>query len=252
MKKFLLVLGMMTCLFGMTACGSQIDMMESFLPYGEDEALEAAQGLVETIVQVIDQGQAKAFVQTYPELADAVGSVEGSWAEIGAVGSIESTAVDMGTDEAAVTVSMEGETHDAEAVVVYDDQGQLVSLTVSVIKPFGELMTNAALNTLLGMGTVFAVLILIAWIISLFKNINKLQGSMGKKKTAAAPAAAPAPAAAVPEVQPAAEEEADDGELVAVIAAAIAAYESETGTAAEPGDFVVRSIRRRSGKWQKA
>lgn len=250
MKKFLLVLGMAACLFGMTACGDDAYVAENFLPYGEDEAMEAAQGLFETIVQVVDEGQAKAFVQTYPDLADAVGSVEGSMSEIGAVNSVQSTAVDMGAEEAAVTVSVDGASHDAEAVVIYDSQGQLVSLTVNVIKPLSELMTNAALNTLLGMGTVFAVLILIAWIISLFKNINKLQGAIGKKKQAEAPAPAPAPIPAVP----AAEEEAaeDDGELVAVIAAAIAAYESETGAAAEPGEFVVRSIRRRSGRWQKA
>ncbi len=250
MKKLLLVLGMTACIFGMTACGGIDESAEPLLPYGEDEALEAAQGLLETIVQVIDQGQAKAFVQTYPDLAEAVGSVEGSRSEIGAVNSVQSTAVEMGIDEASVTVSVDGESHDAEAVVVYDSQGQLVSLTVSVIKPLSELMTNAALNTLLGMGTVFAVLILIAWIISLFKNINKLQGAAGKKKQAEAPAPAPAPVPAVP----AAEEEAaeDDGELVAVIAAAVAAYESETGHAAEPGEFVVRSIRRRSGKWQRA
>lgn len=251
MKKLLLVFGMTACIFGMTACGGIDESAEPLLPYGEDEALEAAQGLFETIVQVIDQGQAKAFVQTYPDLAEAVGSVEGSWSEIGAVNSVQSTAVEMGIDEASVTVSVDGESHDAEAVVVYDSQGQLVSLTVSVIKPFGELMTNAALNTLLGMGTVFAVLILIAWIISLFKNINKLQkSSADRKKKESAPAPAAAPAAPVPET--AEEPLEDDGELVAVIAAAVAAYESETGHTAEPGEFVVRSIRRRSGKWQRA
>ena len=118
MKKFLLVLGMITCIFGMTACGATDQLVESFLPYGEEEAMEAAQGLFETIVQVIDQGQAKSFVQTYPELAAAVGSVEGSWSEIGTINSVQSKAVEMGVDEATVTVSVDGASHDAEAVVI--------------------------------------------------------------------------------------------------------------------------------------
>jgi Na+-transporting methylmalonyl-CoA/oxaloacetate decarboxylase gamma subunit len=60
-------------------------------------------------------------------------------------------------------------------------------------------------------------------------------------------AAAPAPAAGQTAPAPVAETKAaDDTELIAVIAAAIAAYESEaTGVAVSPDTFVVRSIRRR-------
>ena len=106
-------------------------------------------------------------------------------------------------------------------------------------------MKNAALNTLIGMGTVFIVLIFIAWLISLFKYIGVIQDKLTKKKAAPAPAAAPAPVAA-----PAAEEavEEDDLELIAVIAAAIAASEGAEST----DGFVVRSIKRRGNKWQKA
>ena len=61
---------------------------------------------------------------------------------------------------------------------------------------------------------------------------------------AAAPAPAPAPAEEEQE-----EELADDGELVAVIAAAIAAYEGSTST----DGFVVRSIKRsKTNKWKRA
>ena len=102
-------------------------------------------------------------------------------------------------------------------------------------------MGKAALNTLIGMGTVFVVLILISLIISCFSFIPKLQEKFSKK---AAPAAAPVPAAPVVEE----EELADDTELVAVIAAAIAAYE---GTSTD--GFQVRSIKRASTrKWKNA
>ena len=97
-------------------------------------------------------------------------------------------------------------------------------------------LADAGINTLLGMGTAFAVLILISLIISLFPMIGKI----GKKQPAPAPAKT-----AAPEVV---EEEdlSDDEELVAVIAAAIAAYEGSTSASGD--GFVVRSIRkRRSG-----
>ena len=98
-------------------------------------------------------------------------------------------------------------------------------------------MTKAALNTLLGMGTVFAVLILIYGLISCFNFIPKIQKKFQKK-----PVEAESTQAAVKTVQPAVvEEETDDTELVAVIAAAIAASEG----AASADGYVVRSIIRR-------
>ena len=93
----------------------------------------------------------------------------------------------------------------------------------------GKNMGNAGLNTILGMGVVFSVLILISLIISSF-NLFKKQPK-------------PVPATAKPaEVVTETEELTDDTELVAVIMAAISAYESANGGSAD--GFVVRSIRR--------
>ncbi len=134
----------------------------------------------------------------------------------------------------------------------------------------GEKLSKAGMNTLMGMGTVFLVLIFISLIIGSFKNINKWEASMAAKKQAAVPAPAPVPAlapAAVAAIEPApadmlapsepvwdiplpGEEEnaADDLELVAVITAAIAA-----ATRVPVEGLVVRSIRRRPGsKWKNA
>lgn len=102
----------------------------------------------------------------------------------------------------------------------------------------GSRMTTAALNTLIGMGTVFAVLIIISGVISLFRFIPAIQNKFAKKKKAAQESVASAEAQIVN-----AEEDmdmSDDLELVAVIAAAIAASEG----AASTDGFVVRSIRR--------
>ena len=94
----------------------------------------------------------------------------------------------------------------------------------------GQNMGNAGLNTLLGMGTVFAILILISLIIASFNLFKK------KPKTVEAPKSAEndAPVAT--------EELTDDTELVAVIMAAISAYEEANGGSTD--GFVVRSIRR--------
>jgi len=103
-------------------------------------------------------------------------------------------------------------------------------------------LADAGQNTLIGMGVVFFVLILISLVISLFKLINSAQDKAAKKKEAKTKngtpvsevAEEPAPAEDEPE-----EELTDDLELVAVIAAAIAASENT-----DPSGIVVRSIRR--------
>ena len=95
-------------------------------------------------------------------------------------------------------------------------------------------LANALQNTVLGMGTVFVMLIAIALIIYCFKIIPVIQKKFVQKAEPAAEAPKTAPVVAAP-VQ-----ETDDLELVAVIAAAIAASENV------PVDsFRVRTIKRR-------
>ena len=120
----------------------------------------------------------------------------------------------------------------------YDyEQEQLVvtDVTVDLVYTLGEKMEKAALNTLMGMGTVFAVLILISIIIYCFRFIGDIQ-NIGKKKKAEASAPQSPQAPQVAKEAPLT----DDLELIAVISAAIAASE---GTSTD--SFVVRSIHRR-------
>ena len=118
-------------------------------------------------------------------------------------------------------------------------------MTVDVHYSIGEILKKAGLNTLLGMGTVFVVLIFIAFIISLFRFIpaieNKFKGQKEEpvKNTVSSPPAAET-------ITDTEEELLGDAELVAVIAAAIAAAEETT-----PDGFIVRSIRRRSNNHWK-
>ncbi|MBR6302761.1 MAG: OadG family protein [Lachnospiraceae bacterium] len=104
-------------------------------------------------------------------------------------------------------------------------------------------MSKAGLNTLLGMGTVFIVLILISLLISVFGVIPKIQKAQAEKKKAAKEAKSANEVGIENAVNQiiASESAEDDTELVAVIAAAIAAYEGSGST----DGYVVRSIRRR-------
>lgn len=144
-------------------------------------------------------------------------------------------------EEVTVTASAMYSERDAVITFIFDD-GRIESLTIDPVYSFNEILVKAVLNTLLGMGTVFAVLIFIAFIISLFKYIPMLEEKFKNKKSAPAEVApvevAPVAVVAEPSVS-------SDLELIAVITAAIAAAEGTT-----TDGFVVRSIKRRkSNKW---
>ncbi len=146
-------------------------------------------------------------------------------------------------DELDVTLPVKFEQRNATILFVFDEELYLQSVTVNAEYSLEEILQKAGLNTILGMGTVFAVLIFISILISLFRFIPMLQEALTRKpkkeKQTAPPVVVQTKAAE--DVQ----DETDDLELVAVIAAAIAAYE---GT--DTDGFVVRSIKRRpSNKW---
>ena len=96
---------------------------------------------------------------------------------------------------------------------------------------------------IIGILIVFFVLaLLIACIYALGAVMQKLTA---EKKAPAQPAPAPAPAPAPVVEEPVAEEVVDDAELIAVIAAAIAAFDNSGKT------LVVRKVRRVSA-WNKS
>lgn len=105
----------------------------------------------------------------------------------------------------------------------------------------GAAWAKAAEVTLLGMGMVFAVLLILWGVLAIFKLVFKKDTKApAEKATAEEKTAAPTP------VTTAAPAAVDDGELIAVITAAVAAYRaSEEGTdASEVGGFRVVSFRR--------
>lgn len=108
---------------------------------------------------------------------------------------------------------------------------------------------TALLNTIMSILIVFAMLIIISLVISLFQYIPVLQERFQKKDTVPAPQPTTAP---VLEPEPEEEEElSDDLELVAVITAAITAYEEACGNEVPADGLLVRSIKRvNKSRWQ--
>lgn len=258
-KKISLLICMLATVFVMAGCSSQDTNMkydqaniEAATEFLISYCSSADEATVEQWNSLTDEQLEIQLLQSgYPYTPDSfLGSME-AWKagveECGAYIGHGDFTYEESNNQLSVTTTAEFEDRNAELEVIYkaDLRGnlQLDSLTVSGKYSMGEILQKAGLNTLLGMGTVFIVLILISIIISLLKYIPKLQAVFAKKEE---PQRMAEPVAEEPVVEAIMEETAeDDTELVAVIAAAIAAYE---GTSTD--GFVVRSIRRRkSNKW---
>ena len=196
-----------------------------------------AEGLTDAIVALKD-----ADIENYMNTGDdfttsAMQSWQTSKDELGAKKeSNGKTTVTLKDDQYTVTVPVKFEKANANFVYVFESTGTPVSMSVDVQYGLGKTLQRAGLNTLMGVGTVFVMLILLSLLISLFRFIPNPEA----KKAAEAKAAKEAQAAVIAAAPVQAEENlADDGELVAVIAAAIAAAEGTT-----TDGFVVRSIRK--------
>ena len=104
----------------------------------------------------------------------------------------------------------------------------------------GETANMLWQTPLLGMGMIFAILAILWGILSVFKFI--FAKPEPKKKAAPVPKAEPVAVA-----EPVVEEQTDDTELIAILTAAIAAYEANNGNEVAPGGFRVVSFRRTNG-----
>ncbi len=171
--------------------------------------------------------------------------------EVGAIVDFGEAEAYVDEDAIVVRVDVKGEKKEAyvEVILSNDMFFRLQSAALNPVSTLGEKLERAALDTVIGMGTVFAVLILISFVIHMLGYVPKLLGA--KPQTQAAPKAAPAPAVAPAKTEVVSQQSGeDDGELAAAIVAAIVAYrsaEQADGPAVVPADgFIVRSIRRRS------
>lgn len=228
------------------------EVVEGGISASDRASLESyAQQSIEMIVGM-DDAQAEEILHPSSILSkyqdSMVASVQ-SWVnakeELGAYKQILAQDIEVDDD---IVIKTDCEFENGESVVTTTlslDDLSLVSMEFATAeKTLGQKMEEAVLNTLMGVCVVFAMLFFLSFLISQFKHISKLEEGFKKKNAPAAPAPAPVVAPAPVEE----EEVADDGELIAVIAAAIAAAE---GTSTD--GFVVRSIKKSNrNKWQRA
>jgi sodium pump decarboxylase gamma subunit len=256
-KRFFVLLCTVACLFSLTACSSNSsDAAETLDPQTSMYICQVSENLLEQIASLSKEEAEDLEVQLTKQKQTVLASGVTSWVSImndtGAYVDIIDSAATLNEDEEYVcTVVAAFEKRNVTFKIFYTEDNQSLNPTSISFAPkytVAENMSKAALNTLLGMGTVFIVLIFLSLLISCFKFISIAEQKMKAKKT---PAPAPAPSAAPAAVAAPAEEEeelVDDLELVAVITAAIAA-----ATNSSTDGLVVRSIKRApAAKWKRA
>lgn len=228
-KKASSVLTAVVCAASITFSGASLVLADGEIDDQTKTTIETtAEGLTETIIPLTDE-QIEAYMESGDEFTEnAMTAWNGAKEELGDMKETGSVEIEYSNDEYTATVPVTFEKEDAEFIYVFDKNLTPTSLSVDVKYSFATTMKNAALNTVMGLGTVFVILIMLIFLISLFQFIpgSGAQEAKAKKKAAEEAAAAPV-------------QEADNSELIAVIAAAIAASE---GTSTD--GFVVRSIRK--------
>ena len=275
MKKLLAMLCMITCIFGLTACsGEEAEVSELVASRQVSVEYLAKEVIAPFYTGFMVESEADYFLENYnakeaakimeqgfATVAEAMGmdkfTFDGSGV-LGAVTSFSTGYESMGAileygeatsvvkdDTIIVTIPVvcEKKTGSVEVIFSNDIFVEIQSCALNADMTSADILEKASLNTLLGMGTVFVVLILIMLIIQAFAVIPKIEKKIADKKagkTSEDKAPAPAPVVAAPVAAPVVQDLTGDLELVAVIAAAIAASEG----AASTDGFVVRSIRR--------
>lgn len=254
-KKIISMLCICMCILGLAACGTDPKSVD-YNGKSYDELEEYALSTWASI-QSLDPAQIEMFVEQIDAMSEAerisvMDANEGleeqyvllkSWnsvsREAGSYIGVDSFQVTKTGKSTTTDLTLNFEQRPVVLSIVYKNRDMSIeTTTVDLVYTTGEKMQKALMNTVMGMGTVFVMLIVICLIISCFSVIPKIESKMKarKEKKVVVEAAEPAAPAPVQDAVP----QTDDLELVAVIAAAIAA---STGQSTD--DFVVRSIKRR-------
>ena len=286
LKKLLLVLCMVTCVFAFSACGqNDKDASEGYQTedYAKLCAYNVTQYLIdgnltielakqnEIFADSVEDEEIEAFVETFNKFIEEVDGVkfdsESATASIyelytaisnGGLTESQMMATYLGIyettglktkeitygDNQNVIISLEGNERNATVEVSIDKKGRVVNITPTAEYTTKEKVVKALMNTLMGMGTVFIVLILISLIIKAFGLIPLIMEK--KKKKEEVPVVKEVkvsiPVPAVKTKPSVTANEMDNSELVAVITAAILA--SSTCNATSADQLIVRSIKK--------
>ena len=156
MKKFLTVLLMITCIFGLTACGTKKEVMsyeqaeiESLctMLYSNvcmDNAADVADQL--TNMDEDELASVESMFKQYnikikgDVLASALSSYATAQDEIGALSDVKSYTFEADTDSLDVKMLVKGEKHDAELEFIFDKNLNATSIVINAQYSFAEKM----------------------------------------------------------------------------------------------------------------
>ena len=248
-KKIALFLSVLSVVMMLGACGTQDPTTVDYNGVSYDELYMESLSLGTALAEA-DETQIQAEIanlSSYGEEAALFVDLCYKWLD-----AMEVSGGFVNVKENGFSVTKSGKTLTTDLMLEFEDRDvvfqlvynyhdmELTGVTINPVYSFAEKMAKAGMNTLISISIVFTVLIIISLLISCFKIFPYLEA---KKKEKAAAAAKAEETNVVTQIEQREEQEqecVDDTELVAVIAAAIAAYE---GTSTD--GFVVRSIRRR-------
>ncbi|MDD5866875.1 MAG: OadG family protein [Lachnospiraceae bacterium] len=249
-KRLILFACMLVMMLSLVSCGKSIDQQSRVYGYSRSSLKESVQSMTTNLAQISAEDAAKQAEQYRTASETATGTEKEqdvmyetllqNWADnaetLGDLKGFGTFKIEKAGKTVTATQAVSYAKRTGKVIFTFNvlgDRMKLTSMNVNVDYSLGETMSKAALNVLMGMLVVFSVLIIISLVIYAFRIIPYLQKKFsGQEDTEKQ--------AAVKEEVEETEETADDGELVAVIAAAVAA---STGMTTD--DFVVRSIRRR-------
>lgn len=268
-KKLVLFLFLIICLFAITACSSKKEA--ATFEYDEASVKETATQWLDSWNQTDFSGYDDVTLEglvSSGQLDEASKKVFTTWrqtqSDIGAFVKVKDVVIEEAGDMITVvfTATYEGTKNNVVFKVPFDSSLNVNStaITVEESETFSGKMDSALFNTIVGMGTVFVVLIFISCLIGMFKIIPKIQAKMEKRQeedfnvvTAIDNTVSQIAEQEELEEEKELEKLVDDGELVAVITAAIMASMASNGEEVPADGLIVRSIKRtNSNKWKKA
>ncbi len=254
-KKLFLIISLCMLVLSLTACGEDPKKAD-YNGVTYDQLESSSKNLANSLVELSDEDIGLIKENSDELTVDLVTKWQELKPQIGDYKDFGDFSIEKSGKTLTTMQTLNFSKRNVTLTCVYDYlEMEVTDITLDEIYTLGETMQKAAMNTLMGLGTVFCILILISLIIWGFKVIPYLQQKAEAKKqpqrTEGADRASEiqaltnavqiasqqqAQAQQQPEVQ-------DDLELIAVISAAVAAA---AGTTTD--GFVVRSIKRRRSR----
>ncbi len=249
MKKILVLFSMIILAFSITACGTSTETVE--FKYDEQALIDNSTNMFQAFQSLGKEDRAfylRSEEEFYVNIVKAVQSAED---QAGKYKSIDNATVEESGSNVIVTLHATYSDGMVNINFMYDQssidsyvmtQGLFVPTEVVASKDVtkADLLKEAGLNTLMGMGTVFMVLLLMLLVINCFKYIPG-SGAKQQKVNTKNKEIQQIPSS-TPVVSGGSENLMNDTELVAVITAAIHAANENNNN--NENRLVVRSIRR--------